>query len=172
MHTHTRAGKRAQMHTLHMHWHVHVCSPFHLTDASSFHYSFLRFSLFFFLLQPVPHAPSILLSLSLSFPLAFTFRLVHNPCCSQCLHLFAKPITVLEIVSKAHRLPPQPQPLPPTFLRRAQQTLLFHNERAAEVGFMISDGVLITLAAAQAGTVSVVSCALVTAELRKRALWS
>lgn len=106
---------------------VFLLSPFHLADASSFHYSTSKMSLF---LSSAAHASSVFHP-SLSLPpcpllLAFIYRLVHNPCCSNCLHLFAKPMGVLEIVSKA-------QGLPPTFLSRAQQPLVPHKDRAAEL---------------------------------------
>ncbi len=131
-----------------MHRHVRVCSPFHLADASSFHYSCLRVSLF--LLQPMLHPSSILLSLF--FLLAFTFTQLtqHTIPAAHSVSIYLPSQSgFLEIVSNAHGLPPHTQQLPPTFLRRAQQALVFHNGRAAEVDFTISDSVLVTLGAAQ-----------------------
>ncbi len=47
---------------------------------------------------------------------------------------------------KSRRITPTPTTVtPPTFQSRAQQPLVPHNDRAAEVGFTISDGVLCLL---------------------------
>lgn len=117
-HTHCSTGERAQMHTLHMHSHVHACSLFLFISFSSLSFpsgsclilllflsKILSFSFFcsqcFILHLPASSPPCPLL-------LAFMCRLVHNPFYLQCLYLFAKPIEVLEIVSKAQRLPHTP----------------------------------------------------------------
>lgn len=165
------------MHTLHMHWHVHVLHmlsfPLHIFLSSFclpsgwclflrlFHLSLslylcLRFSRSFFSGANVlfPLHPSVSLppcSLALD---RLTF--IHNPCCSQCLHLFAKPIGFLENGSKAQGLPSHPQQLPPTLLSGAQQPLVSYNERAAEL--LRWDLRLVTVySASQRSTVIVVS---------------